>query len=71
MQAYALSGEYGLPVAHVVHAVVHHHLQIVHLDDLVPKHGQERECQVAVGNRLSEGAFLGSPFRVYVYPLVI
>ena len=33
----AAAGEYRLAEAHLVHTVVDHHLQVVHLDDLVPE----------------------------------
>ena len=69
-QANALSAEYRLSEFHLVHSVVDHHLQVVHLDGLLPKMGEEAECQVAVGNGLSEGAFL-STFGVHVNPLVV
>ena len=35
-RADTLSGQYGLSEFHLVHAVINHHLQVVHLDDLVP-----------------------------------
>lgn len=40
-QAHALAAQYGLAVLHLVHAIVYHHLEIVHLDDLLPHIGQQ------------------------------
>ena len=40
----------GLSEAHLVHAVVDHHLQVVHLDDLVPEVGEQGEGEIAVCN---------------------
>ena len=57
--------------AHLVHAIVDHHLQVVDLDDLIPHVGQEREGKVAVGDGALVGTLLGGARRVYVYPLVV
>lgn len=40
-QAHALAAQHGLAVLHLVHAIVYHHLEIVHLDDLLPHIGQQ------------------------------
>ena len=69
-EADALTAQHGLAKLHLVHAIVHHHLEVVHRDDLLPKVGQEREREIAVHDGLSEGAFFGS-LGVYVYPLVV
>ena len=71
IQADALAAEDGLSEAHVVHAVVDHHLEVVHLNKLVPHKGKEREGEVAVGYGLLEGTFYGSTFWVNVNPLVV
>ena len=68
--ANALSAEYGLSEFHFVHSVVDHHLQIVHLDGLLPKMGEKAEGEVAMGNSLAEWSFLGT-FGVYVNPLMV
>ena len=52
-------------------AVVNHHLQVVHFDDLVPKIRQHGEGQVAVHDGAFEGAFGPGAFYVDVYPLVV
>ena len=51
-------------------AVVDHHFDVAHLDDLTPKIGQKRESQVAVYDGLTERPFFGFGF-VNVDPLVI
>ena len=68
--ANALSAEYGLSEFHFVHSVVDHHLQIVHLDGLLPKMGEKAEGEEAMGNSLAEWSFLGT-FGVYVNPLMV
>lgn len=40
-QAHTLAAQHGLAVLHLVHAIVYHHLEIVHLDDLLPHIGQQ------------------------------
>ena len=70
-QANALSAEYRLSEFHLVHSVVDHHLQVVHLDGLLPKMGEEAECQVAVGNGLAKGTLGLGLLLIDMYPLVV
>ena len=54
-EAHALSGEHGLSELHLVHAVVHEHLDVLDFDDLFPEVGQKAEGEIAVDDGLSEG----------------
>jgi len=65
-----LAGEHGLPEFHLVHAVVDHHFDVAHLDDLTPKVGKERKGQVTMHDGLAERPFFCFVF-VNVDPLVI
>ena len=47
-EAHALAGEDRLAELHLVHAVVYKHLDIVHLNDLLPQMGQEGQSEVTV-----------------------
>ena len=69
-ESHALSGEHGLSELHLVHAVVHEHLDVLDFDDLFPEVGQKAEGEIAVDDGLSEGTFFGS-FGIYVNPLVV
>ena len=69
-ESHALSGEHGLSELHLVHAVVHEHLDVLDFDDLFPEVGQKAEGEIAVHDGLSEGTFFGS-FGIYVNPLVV
>ena len=52
-------------------AVVDHHLHVVHLYDLRPKVGKDRERQVSVRDGGAVGALSPRPLRVHMDPLVI
>ena len=69
-QAHALTALDGLTETHLVHAIVHQHLDIVHLNNLLPKIGQEGERQITMNDGRTEGTFL-SAFLIHVNPLVV
>ena len=56
---------------HLVHSVVHHHLQVVHLDNLVPQVWQHGEREVAVRDGCLVWAFLLSLLCIDVDPLMV
>ena len=65
------TSNYGLTEAHIRHTVVHQHLDVVHLDNLIPHIGQQTQRQVAVGNgRLVWTLLLGTS-HVDMYPLMV
>ena len=63
--------EYRASEAHFVHTVVHHHLQIMHLNGLVPHVWQQRKCKVSVRNCGLVSTFFRRTLRIYVYPLMV
>ena len=67
----ALSGEHRLPELHLIHSVVDKALQVVHLYDLSPEIGEEREGEVAVYDGLVERTLCLAAFLIDVYPLVV
>lgn len=69
--SHAATGDYGLSELHFIHAVIHQHRNVVHLNDLLPKIGQHRECEVAVSDGALKWAFLLSALHVDVNPLVV
>lgn len=69
--SHAATGDYGLSKLHFIHAVIHQHRNVVHLNDLLPKIGQHRECEVAVSDGALKWAFLLSALHVDVNPLVV
>ena len=70
-EADAGAGDDGNAEAHFVHAVVHHHFQVVHLDNLVPHVGQEREREIAVSDGVFVLAFLLGTLHIDVNPLMV
>ena len=70
-QPHAAACQYGLAEAHFVHSVVHQHLQVAHLDDLVPQVRQERKGEIAVRDGALVRRFGLGAFHVHVNPLVV
>ena len=70
-EPHALACQYGLPETHLVHPIIHHHFQVVHLDNLLPKIRKERKRQITVHNCRLIGAFRLGPLHVDMYPLVV
>ena len=70
-KAYRLARLDCLTKLHLVHAVVDHHLEIVDLDDLVPKERKHRQCEITVGYGCLERTFNGSLLRTDMNPLVV
>ena len=67
----ATAGDDGHAKAHLVHTIVDHHLQMVHLDDLSPQMGQQREGQIAMRNRALIGALTLGTLHIDVDPLMV
>ena len=57
--------------AHLIHPIVHQHLDIIHLNDLVPHIGQQRQGQIPMGNGTLVLALLLGTLHIHVYPLVV
>lgn len=70
-EAYVLARLYCLAELHLVHTVVDHHLEVLHLDNLIPQAGQHRECEIAVSDGRLEWAFYCGTLCVNVNPLVV
>jgi len=70
-RANAAACDDGLAEAHIVHAVVDQHLDVAHVDNLVPHIGQQRQCQIAVGNGAPVGTFHLRTRWIYMYPLMV
>ena len=70
-QSHAAAGDDGLSKAHVGHAVVDEHLDVVHLDDLIPHVRQQRQREIAVGDGRLVGAFTLCALHVDMNPLVV
>ncbi len=69
-EKHTLTAKNGLTELQLVNALLLHHLQIVHLDDLFPHIGQQGEGEIAVNYSLTEGTILCA-FFVNVYPLMV
>lgn len=54
-QTDALTRKNSLSELHLLHAIVDHHLQVVHLDDLAPQVRQHRKSEIPVRDGAVEG----------------
>lgn len=70
-QAHTLSGEHRLAKSHLVHAIVDKHLDVVHLDDFLPKVWKEGKGEIAMSNGRLVWAFHLGAISVHVNPLVV
>lgn len=55
-QTEAVSGQDSLPELHLIDTIVDHHLQVVHLNNLIPEIRQQRQGQITVRDGRFEGA---------------
>lgn len=69
--AHTATGNHRLTEAHFVHAIIHQHRDIVHLNDLLPQIGQHGEGEIAVSDGALKRAFHLSALHVDVNPLVV
>ena len=70
-QSHTTSRHHGLSKAHLVHAIVYQHLDIVHLNNLFPQVGQQRKRKISVCDSALKLALLLGALHVNVYPLMV
>ena len=69
--AHTTSSDHRLTEAHLVHAIVHQHRDVVDLNNLSPKIWKNRKGEIAVSDGALEWAFLLSALHVHMNPLVV
>ena len=70
-QTDTLPGQHSLTELHLVHTIVNHHFQIVHLNNLVPQMRQHGKGEVTMRNGTLKRTFGFGAFCVNVNPLMI
>lgn len=69
--AHTAASDHSLTEAHLVHAIVHQHRDVVDLNNLSPKIWKNRKGEIAVSDGALEWAFLLSALHVHMNPLVV
>ena len=70
-QANSAACDNRLAEAHVLDTIVNKHLDVLHLDNLIPEVWEYRECEIAVSYGRLVWTFGFSSLHVYVNPLVV
>jgi hypothetical protein len=70
-QPYFTIDSHGLGKSQVFDAVIDHHFEIFHPNDLLPKVRHNAECQITVSNCISKCSFRFCPLRICMNPLMI
>lgn len=70
-KTHATAGDNRLAEAHVSHAVVDQHLDIVDLNNLIPHVWQQTQRQVTMSNGALVRTLLFCALYIHMYPLVV
>ncbi len=70
-QTNTLPSQYRLSKLHLIHSIINHHFQIIHLDNLAPQIWEKRQGKITMRNSTVIRTVRLSTFCIYMNPLMV